>query len=138
MNRPKPIDMIEFEEHLIPNQPMEHGIILLRNNIEYGIWTNVPHICIDHSPTGYEWGYAGSGPADLALNIVENILWDIGHRGPRMTCYQGSCFEAATYMHQDFKSYFLSDAKNDNVIDYDDAKVYVTNALKVILGVSDE
>ena len=23
-----------------------------------------------HSPTGFEWGYTGSGPADLALNIL--------------------------------------------------------------------
>ena len=23
-----------------------------------------------HSPTGFEWGYRGSGPADLALNIL--------------------------------------------------------------------
>lgn len=23
-----------------------------------------------HSPTGYEWGYMGSGPADLALNVL--------------------------------------------------------------------
>ena len=25
---------------------------------------------IRHSPTGFEWGYAGSGPADLALSIM--------------------------------------------------------------------
>jgi hypothetical protein len=31
-----------------------------------------------HSPTGYEWGYGGSGPADLALNILALFLepWD--------------------------------------------------------------
>jgi hypothetical protein len=23
-----------------------------------------------HSPTGFEWGYGGSGPADLALNVL--------------------------------------------------------------------
>jgi hypothetical protein len=28
---------------------------------------------IRHSPTGFEWGYGGSGPADLALSI----LWDL-------------------------------------------------------------
>ena len=32
--------------------------------------TNVPHLITRHSPTGFEWGYAGSGPADLALNIL--------------------------------------------------------------------
>lgn len=35
---------------------------------------------VRHSPTGYEWGYLGSGPADLALSI----LWDfMGHEPTR-------------------------------------------------------
>ena len=25
---------------------------------------------INHSPTGFEWGYSGSGPAQLALSIL--------------------------------------------------------------------
>ncbi|HHY79747.1 DUF6166 domain-containing protein [Thermoanaerobacter sp. RKWS2] len=31
--------------------------------------TPLNHI-IKHSPTGFEWGYGGSGPADLALSIL--------------------------------------------------------------------
>jgi hypothetical protein len=31
---------------------------------------NIPHSIIYHSPCGFEWGYGGSGPADLALNIL--------------------------------------------------------------------
>lgn len=31
---------------------------------------NVEHRVKRHSPTGLEWGYAGSGPADLALNTL--------------------------------------------------------------------
>lgn len=27
-----------------------------------------------HSPTGFEWGYGGSGPADLALSILADFL----------------------------------------------------------------
>ncbi len=27
-----------------------------------------------HSPDGFEWGYAGSGPADLALSILTYAL----------------------------------------------------------------
>jgi len=27
-----------------------------------------------HSPTGFEWGYGGSGPADLARSILWNFL----------------------------------------------------------------
>ena len=29
----------------------------------------LPHV-VRHSPTGLEWGYGGSGPADLALSIL--------------------------------------------------------------------
>jgi hypothetical protein len=27
-----------------------------------------------HSPTGFEWGYGGSGPADLARSILADVL----------------------------------------------------------------
>jgi hypothetical protein len=30
----------------------------------------IPQRLVYHSPTGFEWGYGGSGPADLALNIL--------------------------------------------------------------------
>ena len=32
------------------------------------------HHVVFHSPTGFEWGYAGSGPADLALSILADYL----------------------------------------------------------------
>jgi len=35
-----------------------------------GIAFNIPHVLVVHSPTGMEWGYEGSGPADFALNIL--------------------------------------------------------------------
>lgn len=31
---------------------------------------NIAHAWVVHSPDGFEWGYGGSGPADLALNIL--------------------------------------------------------------------
>ena len=31
----------------------------------------------DHSPTGFEWGFGGSGPAQLALAILVDHLRDI-------------------------------------------------------------
>jgi hypothetical protein len=30
---------------------------------------DIPHIVV-HSPTGIEWGYYGSGPADLAISLA--------------------------------------------------------------------
>jgi len=31
---------------------------------------------VNHSPTGFEWGYGGSGPAQLALSILLDITGD--------------------------------------------------------------
>jgi hypothetical protein len=30
----------------------------------------------NHSPTGFEWGYGGSGPAQLALALIADALGD--------------------------------------------------------------
>jgi hypothetical protein len=43
----------------------------------------------NHSPSGFEWGYAGSGPAQLALALLADYLGDD---------------EEAIGWHQDFKS----------------------------------
>lgn len=42
----------------------------------------------NHSPTGFEWGYGGSGPAQLALALLAEHLGDD---------------DQATSLHQDFK-----------------------------------
>ena len=46
-----------------------------------------------HSPAGFEWGYGGSGPADLALNI---LLAATGDR------------DFAAKNHQEFKWRFVA------------------------------
>lgn len=33
----------------------------------------LPHVVL-HSPSGFEWGYGGSGPSDLALSILADYL----------------------------------------------------------------
>ena len=35
---------------------------------------NVHHTIVHHSPAGFEWGYGGSGPAELALNILSAMI----------------------------------------------------------------
>lgn len=45
---------------------------------------SVPHRFIVHSPSGFEWGYGGSGPAELALNILGRFVpapeaWRLHH-----------------------------------------------------------
>ena len=40
---------------------------------------------VHHSPTGFEWGYGGSGPADLARSIIADAL---GTDNPDPAVYQ--------------------------------------------------
>lgn len=54
--------------------------------------TNVPHTWRHHSPAGFEWGYAGSGPAELALNILVQFT-------DRVTSYR---------LHQLFKEDYVA------------------------------
>lgn len=49
------------------------------------------HRIVYHSPTGFEFGYAGSGPADLALNILAdasgwNGYWDFSRPHAEAWC----------------------------------------------------
>ena len=39
----------------------------------HGDGYNLPHLML-HSPDGYEFGYGGSGPSDLARSIVGDLL----------------------------------------------------------------
>jgi len=94
--------------------PVVDGIVLRRN--ETGLWTNVPHIVTHHSPTGFEFGYAGSGPADLALNIVEMLLNRIGYHGAREKCWRGDCYRAAFELHQAFKFQFIATTPREGAI----------------------
>lgn len=34
------------------------------------------HDLVNHSPTGFEWGYWGSGPAQLALALIADATGD--------------------------------------------------------------
>lgn len=68
------------------------GDIILRRINGYAT-ANVPHIIKYHSPSGFEWGYGGSGPADLALNILYAIT---GNK------------EIAMRYHQKFKWEFIA------------------------------
>jgi hypothetical protein len=74
--------------------------------------TILPH-CVLHSPTGFETGYGGSGPADLALSILADFL---GVAPERMAAALKNTFlfdlstpsHKAFRYHQDFKWQFIS------------------------------
>lgn len=66
-----------------------------------GIKTNVQRLVYRHSPTGFNFGYGGSGPADLALNIC------------RMFCKDD---QFADSIYKEFKFKFCATGENELVI----------------------
>lgn len=52
---------------------------------------------VHHSPTGFECGYEGSGPADLALSIAADVL---GPETERVKIYGGTVGQRAWNIHQ--------------------------------------
>ena len=51
--------------------------ITLRRESGRALVHGVAHEFRRHSPDGFEWGYGGSGPADLALNILHSATLDL-------------------------------------------------------------
>jgi len=95
----------EFSDHDLP--PNSEGFVFQREG-DFGTKTSVPHLVTHHSPSGFEWGYEGSGPADVALNCVEVILNRLGHNGPKTRCFDGYCWEMSFILHQEFKRQFVA------------------------------
>ena len=96
------------ERRLSPAEfPLADGVVLKR--IDGDTWTNVKQAAIYHSPTDFDWGYAGSAPADLALNILEAVLLREGYEGGRIKVWKHyTCFQVAWFMHQAFKEAYIA------------------------------
>lgn len=61
-----------------------------------------------HSPDGFEWGYGGSGPADLALSILAYCL-PVGCDGlAPVRLWRGECSQVAYDLHQKFKEAWIA------------------------------
>lgn len=65
----------------------------------------LPHV-VYHSPDGFEWGYPGSGPADLALSILADALGE--QQTPAQATHSDvSGCPRSFKLHQDFKREFV-------------------------------
>ena len=78
--------------------------------------TNVPHLVVHHSPDGYEFGYGGSGPSDLALNVCQLYLNMVDYEGQQTKCYDGNCWSLAWALHHQFKGAFISGARRSGEV----------------------
>jgi len=64
----------------------------------------------NHSPDGFQWGYRGSGCAQLALAILMDLTED-----PRLS----------VRLHQDFKDHFIARAGKQLVITEPDIRTWL-------------
>ena len=70
---------------------------------EDGLHFNIYQVFRHHSPTGMEWGYQGSGPADFALNILELFARERGEK-PTVRLWDGNKITwTAWNLHHKFK-----------------------------------
>ena len=108
----------------------ESGILTIARSKNREVITNCPKLLVHHSPTGFEFGYGGSGPADLALNIIEAVLLNTKYHGERMRVFDGSCFEKSYDLHQDFKWKFIAKIPyNGGQIAYDTIVKWINERL---------
>lgn len=74
---------------------------------------NIPQSLCLHSPTGFEWGYHGSGPAELALNILNLFVTPA-------TAHQ---------LHQEFKDRYVATLPRDGgIIHAKEVKRWIADA----------
>lgn len=74
---------------------------------------NVPRSVVRHSPDGYEWGYPGSGPADLSLNILSAYVPPGSDGLPPVKCHYGECSATANRLYQEFKRDVISNIPHE-------------------------
>lgn len=84
---------IFIERMAAPTLTPPFGFVTQQKHSASGVRTNVPRRETKHSPTGYNFGYSGSGPADFALNVM------------LMFCNDR---QGAHTIYQSFKSEFLA------------------------------
>jgi len=73
---PKQLTLNQMKQPKPPKPQKIKGLfdVKLGRNADGTAKANVPHAIVRHSPDGFEWGYGGSGPAELALNILSTMI----------------------------------------------------------------
>lgn len=115
------VDGQEFSDTYDGDTPFRQAFVMRRvlneNHYSSGtVETNIPHLVTHHSLNGFEFGYGGSGPADLALNVCQLYLTIVGYRGRTTKCLRGYCFTLAWMLHQDFKRDFIESVSQRGAI----------------------
>jgi len=112
----EPLDQREF----LARASNVDDVVLWREGGENhvgGARASIPQRYVHHSPTGFEWGYGGSGPADLALNILALFVapseaWRL-HQDFKRTCIARVPREGATINADNVRRWILATWEGD-------------------------
>ncbi len=78
------------------------------------------HRIVYHSPSGFEWGYAGSGPSDLALNILADVAgWSGMWGGPSPGLDTGRCTCGAPIWRSEQDDTWVHDTDDESIYDHE-------------------
>lgn len=79
----------------------------------------------DHSPCGFEWGYEGSGPAQLALAILLDHLGFYGAAGQE----RRDIAERALRLHEEFKFDVVAGLEREFILTADAVEAWIKRAV---------
>ncbi len=82
-------------------------IVVVSSNGRNKMISSPLHHVVRHSPSGFEWGYAGSGPADTSLSILADYF---GERPTKDVVYYGRGKAVHPALYQQFKRDFIVSA----------------------------
>ena len=124
----------------IKDDPREVGFCFLAMPDQCLYLTNVPYLVLHHSPTGFAWGFNGSGPTDLALNLGEYFCRKLGWTEPTVKLWKGQTASAAAYAARinirDWLNRSLSQGQRR--IKYEEAESAVRQLLEAGRGLGSE
>ena len=114
--------------------PLTQELVVQRMETPGRVATNVPHRHVHHSPSGFEYGYGGSGPADLALNLAAFVVGGVMPSADTkaVKLWDGTtCSYEAWAIHHDLKFGLIAAMKGD-----EDHKIpygYILEKVKFLL-----
>jgi hypothetical protein len=88
----------------------ECRIVVVSSNWHNKMISSPLHHVVKHSPSGFEFGYAGSGPADTSLSILADYF---GERPTKDDVYYGRGKAVHPPLYQQFKRDFIAPAPEE-------------------------
>jgi hypothetical protein len=134
------LDQKRYRDEYLPLSFAQHGLVVRRGE-GGGVLTNVPHRVERVSPKGFEFGYSGTAPSDLALNAVEHLLQHLVtegviegpfdyHTDKEGGIHRGRVSKTSFRLFPEFEEKFIATmSRSGGSVDYEVLKTWILNCL---------